>query len=156
MFDKNFSFSSGDYESDHTYNYQFCSKCGKLINSSQPIEKNSAGEYNICTCTQKEKEIQREKELYPWLGIMDGKATPLKDWGVKRIDMNEKIYLGKIYGIPVYVNDELDRRELAEKFKMNLGWEFINYNMEEYFDYDTAKKEVEEDNNQDYDNEGKE
>ena len=58
---------------------------------------------------------------------------------------NEKVYLGKLWGIPIYVNSEKDRMALVENFKSFLGWEFTNNTGEEFFDYNAAKKDVEKD-----------
>ena len=38
---------------------------------------------------------------------------------------NEKVYFGKLWGIPIYVNSEKDKLELNEIFIQQFDWDLI-------------------------------
>jgi len=90
------SFSSGD-------KYNYCGRCGKRKYSTYG---DSLTVDMICSCT------------------LTDYGTVNPDY-THHYDFKEKIYLGKLWGIPIYVNSEKDKLELNEIFIQQFGWDLI-------------------------------
>jgi len=99
------SFDSYSLNGSYAWN-QFCPNCGKPY-----LYVGDNGENIVCKC----KPIDQN--------------MPIKPYDTYHYDFN-KVYAGKIAGIPIYVNSEKDRIELVEIIKKTFPDQYF-YKLEE-------------------------
>jgi len=92
-------------KSEKLYNYQACSKCGKLKNRITDFRKYKNRKILICIKCEKEYNQKQKKTYY----------------------QNNKTYLKK-YSNQVYQNNKIDKKEKFKNYYQNNKERFIQYN----------------------------